>query len=204
MPHHVAVLVGSLRQNSLSGRLAESLIERAPHSLQFERVAIGALPLYNEDLEHAPPPEWSSFRASVRAAAAVLFVTPEYNRSVPGGLKNAIDVGSRPIGRNVFANKPVAIVSQSPGAIGGFGAAQAIRGSLASLNVALLPNPEMYLSAMASHFDQDGKITDEGTVRLLDTFLWSFDAWLDQHLDHQSAPRVLPDHEQRAAIEIAA
>src|SRR5688572_7276666 len=116
----IAIVVGSLREGSLNRMLAHELVRLAPAGLAFDVVGIGALPLYNQDLDGAPPAAWEDFRASVRAADAVLFVTPEYNRSIPGVLKNAIDVGSRPYGHSAWAKKPGAIVSASPGAMGGF------------------------------------------------------------------------------------
>src|SRR5687767_7999508 len=119
--HDVAVLIGSLRKESLNRKMARALIALAPVSLKLQIVEIGELPLYNEDLEHAVPPAWHAFRSRIRSADAALFVTPEYNRSVPGLLKNAIDVGSRPWGKSVWGGKPAAVMTVSPGALGGFG-----------------------------------------------------------------------------------
>src|SRR3990170_8322871 len=115
----IAVLVGSLREGSINRKVAKALIAAAPESLDCEIVEYRDLPLYNEDLEADPPPEWVAFRDTIRAADGVLFVSPEYNRSVPGGLKNAIDVGSRPYGKSVFTKKPAGIVTASPGGRGG-------------------------------------------------------------------------------------
>ena len=134
--HDVVVLVGSLRAESLNRRVALALAERAPASITLEIVGIGDLPFYNSDLEtDAPPPAWTRFRERVARADALLFVTPEYNRSVPAALKNALDVGSRPYGKSVFGGKPGAVVSVSPGAIGGFGANHHLRQSLVFLDV---------------------------------------------------------------------
>src|SRR5450631_2870685 len=116
----VAVLVGSLRKQSFTRKTAQTLAAVAPTNLKLDIIEIGQLPLYNEDDELAPPASWLAFREAVRAASAVLFVTPEYNRSVPAALKNAIDVASRPYGSNCWDGKPAAIVSVSPGVIGGF------------------------------------------------------------------------------------
>jgi len=122
-PINACVLVGSLRKASLNGMLANALISLAPSSMKLEIVEIGQLPLYNQDLDTNPPPEqWTAFRRRVIAADAVLFVTPEYNRSVPAVLKNALDVGSRPYGSSVWDRKPGAVASSSPGAVGAFGA----------------------------------------------------------------------------------
>src|SRR5690348_11585959 len=125
----IAVVVGSLRAESINRKLAHELVRLAPAGLAFDFVEIGALPLYNQDLDEAPPAEWEAFRAAIRAKDAVLFVTPEYNRSVPGVLKNAIDVGSRPYGHSAWAKKPAAVVTASPGALGGFGSNHHLRQS---------------------------------------------------------------------------
>jgi chromate reductase len=138
----VAVLVGSLRKESLNRKMANALRRMAPTSLALELVEIRDLPPYDEDLEAAVPPAWRTFRDRIRSMDALLFVTPEYNRSVPGLLKNAIDVGSRPYGQSVWSGKPGAVVSVSPGAIGGFGANHHLRQSLVFLNVPTLQQPE--------------------------------------------------------------
>eukprot|EP01034_Spumella_vulgaris_P002401 gene2401-3123_t len=132
----IAVLVGSLRKQSINRKVAQALAQLAPANLKLSIVEIGELPLYNEDLDgSAPPAAYSTFRQQVAAADAVLFVTPEYNRSVPAALKNAIDVGSRPYGQSVWSGKPGAVISVSPGAIGGFGANHHLRQSLVFLDV---------------------------------------------------------------------
>ena len=125
-PKNIAVIVGSLRKEAFSRRTAQALAELAPDSLKLEIVEIGDLPFFNQDIEKTPPEQWTRFRERIRSADGVLFVTPEYNRSVPGVLKNAIDVASRPYGQNVWNGKPGAVVSVSPGAIAGFGAARQI------------------------------------------------------------------------------
>ena len=141
--HHVAVLVGSLRKGSINRKLAQALAELAPASLKLEIVEIGDLPLYNEDIDHDQPPEsYIRFRAKLKAADALLFVTPEYNRSVPAPMKNAIDVGSRPYGQSAFGGKPGAVLSASPGAIGGLGAHPHLRPAPAFLGVSLMLQPE--------------------------------------------------------------
>jgi len=145
----VATIVGSLRANSNSGRIAKAIASDAPN-LVFDIVTIGDLPLYNPDLDASPPAAWSSFRARIKAADAVLFITPEYNRSVPGALKNAIDVGSRPYGQSAFAGKPAAVVSSSMGPIAGFGANHHLRQSLAFLDMPTLQQPEVYSVASAT------------------------------------------------------
>src|ERR1700704_6377058 len=161
---NVCVLGGSLRKAPVNAMLANALISLAPSSLKLATVEIGQLPLYNEDLEvDAVPAPWAAFRQRVKGADAVLFVTPEYNRSVPAALKNALDVGSRPYGSSVWDGKPGAVVSSSPGAIGGFGANHHLRQSLVFLNVPAMQQPEAYLSHVDKLFDEQGKVASEGT-----------------------------------------
>jgi chromate reductase len=176
-PLDVAVIVGSLRKDAFSRKTANALIALAPAALQLSIVEIGQLPLYNQDLEASPPAAWTSFRERLRAAGAALFVTPEYNRSVPGALKNALDVGSRPYGQSVWDGKPAAVVSVSPGQIGGFGANHHLRQSLVFLNMPALPQPEAYLGSAAEFFDADGRLVREATREFLQKFLQAFAAW---------------------------
>lgn len=181
-PYKVAVLVGSLRQASINRKLALALAELAPPSLQLELVEIGELPLYNEDIDVSPAPEaYTRFREQVKAADALLFVTPEYNRSVPGVLKNAIDVGSRPYGQSVFGGKPGAVLSASPGAIGGFGANHHLRQSMVFLDVYMLQQPESYLGGAGKFFDESGKL-DAGIEGLLQKFIDAYAAWVERHV----------------------
>ena len=137
----VAVLVGSLRKASLNRKVAQALGELAPSSLKLKIVEIGELPLYNEDIDVDPPAAYKAFREQIKDTQGLLFVTPEYNRSVPGALKNAIDVGSRPYGQSVFSDKPGAVISVSPGAVGGFGANHHLRQSLVFLDVPCMQQP---------------------------------------------------------------
>src|SRR6476620_3040202 len=146
MARDVVVLVGSLRKASFNRKTASALRDIAAGSLDLEIVEIGDLPLYNEDLEASVPPAWARFRERVRKADAVLFVTPEYNRSVPGLLKNAIDVGSRPYGKSAFSGKPAGVISVTPGALGAFGANHHLRQSLVFLDMPALQQPEAYIS----------------------------------------------------------
>jgi chromate reductase len=179
---NVAVLVGSLRGASYNRKMALALEALAPESLKLSIVEIGALPLYNEDLEAGPPQPWLDFRAAIRGNAAVLFVTPEYNRSVPGGLKNAIDVGSRPYGQSVWSKKPCAVVSVSPGAIGGFGANHHLRQSLVFLDMPVLQQPEAYVGGAASLFAEDGSILSEATRKFLTGLMAAFAALIERVL----------------------
>jgi chromate reductase, NAD(P)H dehydrogenase (quinone) len=179
-PVNVCVLVGSLRKASFNRRLAKALISLAPSSMKLDIVEIGQLPLYNEDLETDPPPaQWTAFRQLIKAADAVLFVTPEYNRSVPAALKNALDVGSRPYGRSVWDRKPGAIVSGSPGAIGAFGANHHLRQSLVFLNVPAMQQPEVYVSHVDKLFDEIGNLVNEGTGKFLQQFMQTFAIWVE-------------------------
>jgi chromate reductase len=177
---NVCVLVGSLRKASFNGMLANALISLAPSSLKLDIVEIGQLPFYNQDLETDPAPApWSAFRQRIKAADAVLFVTPEYNRSVPAVLKNALDVGSRPYGASVWDRKPGAIVSSSPGAIGGFGANHHLRQSLVFLNVPTMQQPEAYVSHVDKLFGEDGKLAGDGTRKFLQDFMQAFANWVE-------------------------
>lgn len=180
-PRNVAVIVGSLRKESLNRKMALVLAALAPPSLQLDIIEIGQLPLYNQDLDAAPPPEWTLLRDRIRTADAVLFVTPEYNRSIPGVLKNAIDVGSRPYGKNAWNGKPAAIVSVSPGAIGGFGANHHLRQMLVFLNMPALPH-EAYIGSAAELFDPQGGVTRPATRAFLAELMQTFDAWIERQL----------------------
>ncbi len=174
MARDVVVIVGSVRKESLNLKLAHALAALAPDTLKLDIVPIGGLALYNPDIEATPPPEWTAFRARVKKADAVLFVTPEHNRSVPAALKNAIDLASRPYGANAWDGKPAAIVSASPGAIGGFGANHHLRQSLVFLNMPAMPQPEAYIGHADKLFGETGKLNNEGTEKFLKGFLAAF------------------------------
>ena len=176
--HNVAVFVGSLRKGSFNRQIAHALAEVAPAELKLEIVEIGHLPFYNQDSDENPPAVFTEFRNRIKAADAVLFVTPEYNRSVPGVLKNALDVASRPYGKNAWNAKPGAVVSASIGAIGGFGANHHLRQSLVFLNVPTMPQPEAYIGTAEKLFDANGKLTDDGTRKFLTKFMQAYAAWV--------------------------
>jgi chromate reductase, NAD(P)H dehydrogenase (quinone) len=181
-PMNVCVLVGSLRRASFSGMLANALMSLAPSSMATEVVEIGQLPFYNQDLERMidpSPAPWTAFRQRVKAADAVLFVTPEYNRSVPAVLKNALDVGSRPYGSSVWDRKPGAIVSGSPGAIGAFGANHHLRQSLVFLNVPTMQQPEAYVGYVHKLFDEHGKLINDDSRKFLQEFMHAFANWVE-------------------------
>ncbi len=178
---NVAVFVGSLRKESFSRKIAKALIAMAPPTLKLEIVEIGHLPLYNQDHEADPPQAAREFKQKVETFDAVLFVTPEYNRGVPGCLKNAIDVGSRPYGKSSWSGKPGAVISNSPGAIGGFGANHALRQSLVFLNVPAMQQPEAYIGGIAKMFDDKGTLTDETTREFLQKFLAAYAQWVERN-----------------------
>ena len=179
-PYEVAVLVGSLRKDSLNRKAARALQKLAPANLSFRFVEIGDLPLYDEDIEAAAAPAaWTRFREQVKASDAVLFVTPEYNRSVPGGLKNAIDVGSRPYGKSVWNQMPAAIVSASPGSIGGFGANHQVRQAAVFLNMPVMQHPEAYLSSIKDEdFGPDGLLAEGRTRDFVGQIAAAFADWV--------------------------
>lgn len=174
--HKVAVVIGSLRKEAFSRKAANALVKLAPPELKLEIVEIGGMSFFNQDLEQAPPADWVKFREAIAAHDAVLFVTPEYNRSMPGVLKNALDVGSRPYGKSVWDGKPGAVVSVSPGAIGGFGANHHLRQVLTFLNVVTLQQPEAYVGGAASLFDDKGELTGDKTREFFAQFLGAFAA----------------------------
>ena len=174
----IGVIVGSLRAGSYSRRVANALMDRAPENWVCEPIEIGTLPLYNKDLDADPPQSWVRFRDAVRASDALLFVTPEYNRSVPGVLKNATDIGSRPAGSNAFAGKPAAVVSVSPYAGGGMAANHALRQSFVYLDLAVMQQPEAYIREADKLVDADGKVAGPDADAMLSRFMQAFAAWV--------------------------
>jgi chromate reductase, NAD(P)H dehydrogenase (quinone) len=193
----VVTLVGSLRRESYTRRVVNALLELAPETMAIEIAPIGSLSLYNEDDDtDVPPPAWQAFRNQVRRGDAVLFATPEYNRSIPGAMKNAIDVGSRPAGASVWSGKPAAVLSASPGAIGGFGANHHIRQCLTFLDMPVLQQPEMYLARVASLMDAGGRITSSETVEFLKRFVNAFEHWI-RRLREENAMASAPTPQER-------
>lgn len=176
----VAVIVGSLRKDSINRKLARALERLGEDRLEFDYLQIGNLPLYNQDFDGDYPPECTAFKQQVRGADAVLFVTPEYNRSVPGVLKNAIDIGSRPYGDSAFAGLPAAVTGASPGAIGTALAQQHLRTVLSYLDMAVLPQPEAFIQFKEGLVADDGRITSPDTREFLEDFVDRFVAWIDR------------------------
>lgn len=183
MTKKIAVLVGSLRKASFNKKIAIVLRSLAPTSLTMDLIDISDLPMYNEDLDEVEPipASWKRFREQMTTYDGVLFVTPEYNRSVPAVLKNAIDVGSRPYGQSIWSGKPGAIVSVAPGAIGGFGANHHLRQSMVFLDVPLLQQPEAYIGQAAHLFNDEGKITNPETLKFLQQFMDSYASWVEKN-----------------------
>jgi chromate reductase len=183
MTRKIAVFVGSLRKESFNRKMAKLITVIAPESLELKIIEIGELPLYNQDDddEGKPPSAWTAFREAVKSFDGFLFVTPEYNRSVPGVLKNAIDVGSRPYGKSVWRGKPGAVISVSPGLMGGFGANHHLRQSLVSLDVPTMQQPEAYIGGAAQLFDTNGHLTNETTRKFLRKFMDAFVAWVAKY-----------------------
>ena len=177
---NVAVIVGSIRKGSYNRMMAHALAGLAPPSLKLEIVEIGQLPLYNQDEDTNPPAAWTAFRQKIKAADAVLFVTPEYNRSMPGVLKNAIDIASRPYGLSAWDGKPAGIISGSIGAVGGFGANHHLRQSLTYLNMPAMQQPEAYLGSLAECVDAKGELL-ERTRQFIAKFAEAFAVWVAQH-----------------------
>ena len=181
MSVRVALIVGSLREGSYSRAVALELKALAAPDLELDLVEIGDLPLYNPDLEtDAPPAAWTRFREAVATTQAVLFVTPEYNRSIPGALKNALDVGSRPYGHSIWSKKPAAIVSVSPGALAAFGANHHLRQPLVFLGMPTMQQPEAYIGNVADLLDDNGKLKKDDTRKFLKAFTDAFADWNDK------------------------
>jgi chromate reductase len=175
----VAIIVGSLRADSVNRKIAQAMCRTAADRLDCSIVEIGDLALFNQDIEASPPPEWVAFKQAIAAADGILFVTPEYNRSIPGALKNAIDVGSRPYGQSAWEKKPAAIITASPSGIGGFGANHALRQCCVFLDMPVMQQPEAYLGGVSDKsFDGDGSLTDPALAKLVGRLAYAFADWV--------------------------
>src|SRR3954471_25001678 len=197
MAYKIAIIVGSLREGSLNRKVARSICAIRGDNLDCEMIEIGNLPLYNQDSDSNPPSEYAEFRRKIAAADGVLFVSPEYNRGIPGVLKNAIDVGSRPYGQSAFDKKPAAIVTASPGSIGGFGANHQIRQACVFLNMPVMQQPVAYLGHVTDDsFDESGCLKDGPLKDLVMVLASSFAGWVD--MIHTSR-RLLAEDSAHAA-----
>ena len=181
-PYHVGYLVGSLSEHSINRLLSRALLRLAPHDLEFTEIHIGELPLYNRDLDGRFPQVALDFKASVDVQDALLFITPEYNRSIPGALKNAIDWASRPYGENVIARKATAIIGASPGAIGTAVAQQQLRSVLSFLQAPQMNTPEAYIQITPGLISEDGEVADPGTEMFLRSFMDAFFEYIERVL----------------------
>lgn len=188
----IGVIVGSLRKESFNRKMAQALIKLAPESLEMEMIEIGHLSMYNQDYDENPPKDWVEFRNRIKEMDAILFVSPEYNRSIPGVLKNSIDIGSRPYGHSVWDGKPAGIITVSVGAIGGFGSNHHLRQVMTYLNMPCMPQPEAYIGGATNLFGKNGEITVPAVSDLALKFINTFAAWVDRN----SAPIVAVENKK--------
>ena len=179
-PHNIVVIAGSLRKESFSLKIANALVKLAPDTLKLNVVTLNDISFFNQDLEAAPPADWLAFREKLQKSDGVLFVTPEYNRSVPGVLKNAIDVGSRPYGKSSFLGKPIGIVGNSPGALGGVAAVKHLQNILPGISGPIMGQPEIYLNGCGDAFDDKGNLTKEPVQKVLQQFIDAFAAFVEK------------------------
>jgi chromate reductase len=177
----IGVIVGSIRKASVNDRLAQALAGLAPQGMSFDRIRIDDLPLYNPDSENDPSAPVVRLKQQITQADGILFVTPEYNRSFPGVLKNAIDHASRPYGKSVWAGKPAGVIGASPGAIGTALAQQHLRNVLAYLNMPTLAQPEAFIQTSQAYFDAQGGVADESNRAFLSDWMQKFARWVDLH-----------------------
>ena len=184
MVKKIGFLVGSLREEAYSKKVALAFAELFPDGYETALVEIGHLPLYNQDFDDVAgmlPEAYTPFREEIKGYDAFVLVTPEYNRSYPAALKNALDVGSRPYGANLWDGKPVAVISQSPGALGAFGANHHLRQVLVFLNMVPLQQPEAYIGNVADLLDDDGKLKKDDTRKFLRDFMDAFADWIEKN-----------------------
>jgi chromate reductase, NAD(P)H dehydrogenase (quinone) len=179
-PHHILVIVGSIRKESFTLKIANALAKLAPASLKLDVVTLNGLSFFNQDLEATPPADWLSFREKIQKSSGVLFVTPEYNRSIPGVLKNAIDVASRPYGKSSFLGKPIGIISNSPGPLGGVSAAKHLQNILPGISGPILGQPEIYLNGVGDAFDEKGQLSKESLQKALQQYIDAFATFIEK------------------------
>jgi chromate reductase, NAD(P)H dehydrogenase (quinone) len=179
-PHTILVIVGSIRKESFSLKIANALAKLAPATLKLNVVTLNDISFFNQDLEGAPPADWLAFREKLQKSDGVLFVTPEYNRAIPGVLKNAIDVGSRPYGKSSFLGKPVGIISNSPGPLGGVNAAKSLQNILPGISGPIMGQPEIYLNGVGDAFDDKGDLSKESLQKVLQQYIDAFAAFVEK------------------------
>ena len=180
MAYNIVALVGSLRKESFSLKIANALAKLAPARLMLDVTTLHGISFFNQDLEAAPPADWLGFREKLQKAGGVIFVTPEYNRSIPGVLKNAIDVASRPYGKSSFLGKPVGIISNSPGPLGGVSAAKHLQNVLPGISGPIMGQPETYLNAVGDAFNERGEVVKEGLQKVLQQYVDAFAAFVEK------------------------
>ena len=178
MAYNIATLVGSLRKESFSLKVANALAKLAPGSLKLEVITLHGISFFNQDLEANPPADWLAFREKLQKSNGVIFVTPEYNRAIPGVLKNAIDVASRPYGKSSLNGKPIGIISNSPGPLGGVSAAKHLQNILPGISGAIMGQPETYLNAVGDAFNDKGECVKETLQKILEQYLAAFAAFV--------------------------
>src|SRR6476661_2250581 len=181
MAYNIVTIAGSLRKDSFSLKIANALAKLAPDTLKLEVVTLAGISFFNQDLEGAPPADWLAFREKLQKSDGVIFVTPEYNRAIPGVLKNAIDVASRPYGKSSFNGKPVGIISNSPGPLGGVSAAKTLQNILPGIAGPIMQQPEIYLNAVGDAFDAEGNLTKESLQKVLKQYIDAFAAFVEKH-----------------------
>jgi chromate reductase len=179
-PQNIVVIVGSIRKESFTLKIANTLAKLAPASVKLDVTTLHGISFFNQDLEAAPPADWLAFREKLQKSNGVLFVTPEYNRSIPGVLKNAIDVGSRPYGKSSFLGKPTGIVSNSPGPLGGVNAAKHLQNILPGISGPIMGQPEAYLNAVGDAFDERGECSKETLLKVLQQYIDAFAAFVEK------------------------
>jgi chromate reductase, NAD(P)H dehydrogenase (quinone) len=180
-PHNVVVIVGSIRKESFTLKIANALAKLAPAALKLDVTTLHGISFFNQDLEAAPPADWLAFRDKLQKSNGVLFITPEYNRSIPGVLKNAIDVASRPYGKSSFLGKPTGIISNSPGPLGGVNAAKHLQQILPGIAGTMMQQPEIYLNGVGDAFDDKGQLTKEALQKVLQQYIDAFAAFVEKH-----------------------
>jgi chromate reductase len=178
--HTIVTIVGSLRKESFSLKIANALAKLAPASLKLDVTTLGGISFFNQDLEANPPADWLAFREKLQKSSGVLFVTPEYNRGIPGVLKNAIDVGSRPYGKSSFLGKPIGIVGNSPGPLGGVSAVKQLQNILPGISGPILGQPETYLNGVGDGFDDKGQCTKESLLKVLQQYIDAFAVFIEK------------------------